>query len=75
MPLSVIMNGLAMTVINAYNLNAERSESQYITAQNWYYVTIASDVLVALFAGESIIRAIRYASVSARGEPVLERDF
>jgi hypothetical protein len=75
MPLSVIMNGLAMTMINAYNINSERSEAQYNMAQNWYYVTMASDVLVALFAGESIIRAIRYASVSARGEPVLERDF
>ena len=75
MPLSVLINGIAISLVDAYNANPVRTEDQLSSAQYWYWGTIASDILVALFLGESVIRAAYYASVSSRGIPALEEAF
>ncbi|MDR2517361.1 MAG: hypothetical protein LBC88_08290 [Spirochaetaceae bacterium] len=75
MPLSVLINGFAISLIDAYNANPAGTEEQLNEAQRWYWATVASDVLVLLFLGESIGRAVYYARVSSRLVPALERDF
>jgi hypothetical protein len=75
MPLSVLVNGLAMSVITAYNANPDGTEELRVQANTWYWAAMASDALAILFAGEAILRAGYYASVSSRGEPALERKF
>jgi hypothetical protein len=75
MPLSILVNGLAMSVVNAYNVNPYKTNEQLAKANIWYWAAMASDILAIIFAGESIIRAVYYTSTSSRGEPVLERNF
>jgi hypothetical protein len=68
LPLAWMVNGLATTVIGAYNNNQFRTEKQYDEAQAYRWTSIGLTVITGGFALESIIRAVIYIHTSTKGE-------
>jgi hypothetical protein len=73
LPLMLMTNGVANTMIDSFNRNQDPTMDQYDTALAYQYVSYGITGVTVGFAAESVIRIFTYLYGSSKGEPTLNR--